>query len=374
MSGLGTRMKAVHHRFAVLDAWRGVAACIVALLHFTGWRASHLDDIAFVRYAWLMVDFFFVLSGFVISHAALGKISDARTATIFMIRRFGRLWPLHLAMLAVFVGLALAKSAATHGAVPAFASYHSLTSVFYNLLMIQGLDTEAAWAWNSPSWSIGVEFYTYFIFVGVCLMAANRRFSTVVPALVLIVLALAILVPVGTMESGNIARCIFGFFVGHLTYLIWKRRKNHVPVLEWLALGLALAIVSFGAIKPLQFLAPPVFAFVVWVFAEEAGFLSRLGKSVAMQNLGAWSYSIYMTHWLGIHVLVGFFPWMEARFGTHTVLSSIWAGDVTAILFLAATIVLSSMTYRYIENPARNYFNRLASGGNVRVSRSSSVV
>jgi peptidoglycan/LPS O-acetylase OafA/YrhL len=52
-------MKAVHHRFAVLDAWRGVAACVVALLHFTGWRASHLDGIAFVRYAWLMVDFFF---------------------------------------------------------------------------------------------------------------------------------------------------------------------------------------------------------------------------------------------------------------------------------------------------------------------------
>lgn len=242
-----------------------------------------------------------------ISHAALGKISDAKTAAAFMVRRFGRLWPLHLTMLALFVALALAKSAATHGAVPAFASYHSLTSVFYNLLMIQGLDTEAAWAWNSPSWSIGVEFYTYFIFIGVCFLAARKRISTTGPAFVLIFLALAILVPKGTMESGNITRCILGFFAGHLTYLFWKRRKNHAPAMEWFALGLAVAIVSFGAITPLQFLAPLVFAFVVWVFAEEPGFLSRLGKSASMQKLGAWSYSIYMTHWLWIHVLVGIF-------------------------------------------------------------------
>ena len=65
---------------------------------------------------------------------------------------------------------------------------------------------------------------------------------------------------------------------------------------------------------------------------------------------------------------------MEARFGTHTALSSIWAGDAAAILFLATTIVFSSVTYRFIENPARDYFNRLANGSSVRVSKSSSVV
>jgi peptidoglycan/LPS O-acetylase OafA/YrhL len=138
------------------------------------------------------------------------------------------------------------------------------------------------------------------------------------------------------------------------------------------AMGLTLAIVSFGGIKLLQFLAPLVFAFVVWVFAAETGSLSRMGKWASLQNLGAWSYSIYMTHWLGVHILVEASPRIEARFGTA--FSSVWAGDAMAVLFLAGTVGFSSMTYRYIESPMRDYFNRLATGSSVRVSKSSSVV
>lgn len=52
-------------RFAVLDSWRGLAACMVALFHLR--VPSHLDGAALVRNASLFVDFFFVLSGFVIT-------------------------------------------------------------------------------------------------------------------------------------------------------------------------------------------------------------------------------------------------------------------------------------------------------------------
>ena len=86
-------MKVLRHRFAVLDAYRGVAASVVAAYHFSLWRgfASHLDHSEIVHSSWMMVDFFFALSGFVISYAALERIRDARSATAFMIRRFGRI-------------------------------------------------------------------------------------------------------------------------------------------------------------------------------------------------------------------------------------------------------------------------------------------
>jgi hypothetical protein len=374
-------VKVVKQRFAVLDALRGVAACLVALFHFLGgYVATHFDGVGFFEGAPLMVDFFFVLSGFVISHAAFGKITDARSATIFLIRRFGRIWPLHATVLAIFVFIVIAKSIMSHGAVPAFGPDRPLISVVYHLFMVQPLNHTAVRVWNVPSWSISFEFYTYFIFVGVCLLAAHTRLSTIGPALGLILLSLALLphhtLVLTDVTPASIFRCVYSFFIGHLTYLFWRRRKSHAPAMEWLALGLAVTCVSFGGVRLLQFFTPLVFAFVIWVFAAEAGFLSRLGKLPIPQKLGLWSYSIYMTHFLGIHVFVSNFPAMAPWLGMKAVYGSdsLWAGDALLLLYLVAVIAFSSATYRWVENPARNYFNRLAGRTDVHVSRSSSVV
>lgn len=79
-------------RYDVLDSWRGVCATIVALMHFNG--LHHLWDLPLLRNAYLFVDFFFVLSGFVISHAYAARIESSSEALRFMVRRFGRVWPL----------------------------------------------------------------------------------------------------------------------------------------------------------------------------------------------------------------------------------------------------------------------------------------
>ncbi len=76
-------------RFAILDTWRGVCASLVALGHCTIY--GHLFDLHFVRGAYLWVDFFFVLSGFVITHAYGERVSSWRQVKAFMLRRFGRL-------------------------------------------------------------------------------------------------------------------------------------------------------------------------------------------------------------------------------------------------------------------------------------------
>jgi peptidoglycan/LPS O-acetylase OafA/YrhL len=70
-------------RYVVLDGWRGIYAILVALFHcplyWHGW------DTLFVRGSWLFVDFFFVLSGFVIAHAYAGKLSSSRDLFAFLI-------------------------------------------------------------------------------------------------------------------------------------------------------------------------------------------------------------------------------------------------------------------------------------------------
>src|SRR5258708_35067428 len=94
-------------RFVVLDSWRGIAACLVALFHLDAY--SHLYEVPFLRNSWLFVDFFFVLSGFIIAANYRQRLSEGFGLGRFLLLRLGRLYPLHLAMLALFVAFALLK-------------------------------------------------------------------------------------------------------------------------------------------------------------------------------------------------------------------------------------------------------------------------
>src|ERR1700746_4045007 len=88
-------------RLVALDSLRGLCALMVALLHINS--VSHISESSFVRQSWLFVDFFFVLSGFVIAFTYLDKIESKAALVEFAIRRFGRVWPLHAAILRLFV-------------------------------------------------------------------------------------------------------------------------------------------------------------------------------------------------------------------------------------------------------------------------------
>ena len=72
-------------RFEVLDAWRGIAALMVAVFHFNA--LHHAAYMPFVRNSYLFVDFFFVLSGFVIAHAYAERLTSGEAIVVFVIDR-----------------------------------------------------------------------------------------------------------------------------------------------------------------------------------------------------------------------------------------------------------------------------------------------
>src|SRR2546428_12039863 len=84
-------------------SWRGIAACLVALFHLEAYSHlvySHLHGVPFLRNSWLFVDFFFVLSGFVIAANYQQRLLDGFGVGRFLLLRLGRLYPLHFAILA----------------------------------------------------------------------------------------------------------------------------------------------------------------------------------------------------------------------------------------------------------------------------------
>ena len=95
-------------RFRALDGFRGLCALVVCLFHFPVY--SHLMAPAFfLPNAQMLLDFFFVMSGFIIAASYGDKLKRWKDVETFAIRRFARLWPLHAAVLAGFVIVELAK-------------------------------------------------------------------------------------------------------------------------------------------------------------------------------------------------------------------------------------------------------------------------
>lgn len=90
-----------------LESIRGLAALLVVFYHIPNWNP--LFDIGIIRNGYLMVELFFVLSGFVIYSAYAGRIGSSKDLMRFQFLRFGRLYPVHLLFLLVYVGFELAK-------------------------------------------------------------------------------------------------------------------------------------------------------------------------------------------------------------------------------------------------------------------------
>jgi len=375
-------------RFTVLDGWRGIAALLVALFHLQA--LGHFYDSSFVRHAFLFVDFFFVLSGFVLMHAYRDRLNDGRQFTDFVVRRFGRIYPLHIAIVMLLVllegGHLLAQSWSGGSALRRpFTEAASPWAIISNALLLQGLGVHDQLTLNHPSWSISAEFWTYLVFGVVCLVAGLRSKTMAVAAALLAGMGAAVVGRyspdfIDTTYGYGFFRCLYGFFVGVLTCMVFKGvqpfrlRPTVATACELLCVAAAVMFVSRAGGGRWSLVSPLVFAAVVGVFALEGGLASRLLNCRPVAWLGTLSYSIYMCHFVvllfmrhgftALQKLSGHAMFVKA--GDHLPdvalisVGGMWTMDALATAYLAVVVGCSAVTYRFVENPGRRYFNRLA--------------
>jgi len=347
-------------RFEVLDALRGLCALLVVFFHLP--VSSHFHALPLTRHGYLFVDFFFVLSGFVIAHAYRERIGSAGDAGRFLIRRIGRVWPLHVVILAAFVLIELCRLVFHFDAVPPFTGDRAPPYLVTNLLLIQAFGIHPHLTWNGPAWSISVEMGCYVLFAAV-LLAAPRRFDLVAIGLAvlgaLIVLSFAPRYMNTTFNFG-LPRAVYGFFLGCLVHRIWSAAPDPGGrLVRWLEPVSLMAAVTYVSLArgPWTVLAPLIFAVCIWVFASEAGRMSRWLSVRPLLRLGHWSYSIYMTHMLVISLMLiaaRKLGWMAGR---RVDFGSVWANDLFALAMIGVIVALSAMTYRWVETPGRDWIN-----------------
>jgi len=148
--------------FEALDGWRGVCACFVVLFHFHGYSPLFAWPLA--RHGFLFVDFFFVLSGFVIAWNYEKRLDSAPAVKRFLVLRLGRVYPLHAFMLLCFVAYELGWLLWGPAGTALFTGGSKPSAIASNLLLLQSLHVHDGLTWNGPSWSISAEFWTYVLF------------------------------------------------------------------------------------------------------------------------------------------------------------------------------------------------------------------
>ncbi len=349
-------------RFKTLDIFRGIFSSFVIFFHMTAFSATPVINNSFFYNAYLFVDFFFVLSGFVIAYT-YQNIDSWPAFGKFYKKRFFRLYPLHVIVLFLFLAINLAKHHAS-GYVHVNQlgydtdNWHSfLTNLFLlNSVKMPGIHDVS---WNIASWSISAEMIAYLVF-GVVVTVINIKKLQVFKSYIYLIIAVGAFVAMAALtHSFNIdntfdygfLRGIMGFFTGVLCFNLYRFIKDKYNAfkplvfntLEPVCLVVTVVLICFGEVlKPINFIFDIFFFITILVFAFEKGWVSAmLNRSGLLHNMGKYSYSIYMIHTL----LLSLFNVVFIRL-LKLPASAYWYLFIVNYLII---YMISAWTYKHIE-------------------------
>jgi peptidoglycan/LPS O-acetylase OafA/YrhL len=284
-------------RFDALDLLRGVAALAVVTLHVT--RPE--GPAPALPHAYLAVDLFFALSGFVIAHAYWQKLIDGEQVARFMLRRLIRLYPLYL--VATLAGALLTLDALLPSGQPERSFDSWLVSLGANLLFLpappgNGGAASGLFPAVFPAWSLFWELVANLIFALLAPRLGWRMLGAILG--VGLVLLVATGAAYGTLDAGvrwdnfwgGGGRVIWTFFLGVALQRFCAGRQSGFALPGWLLGGLLLAVLAVPKIGWGYDVAMAALVLPLLVFL---GAQVR-GRSATGHWLGYVSYALYVLH------------------------------------------------------------------------------
>jgi peptidoglycan/LPS O-acetylase OafA/YrhL len=352
-------------RIEGLTPLRGLAALWVALFHadvilfFRQFGALlDRDRTGLLSQGYLWVDFFFLLSGFIIAHVYGAKLAgpfSPETAWRYLAARFARVYPLHLVTLLLLIPLRVMASmwfpAMRDGSWDSFLAWRAIPS---NLLMTHAMNQHVYLSWNIVSWSIGAEWWTYVAAL-LLVWPIQRRAALLALIAGALLAGLVWLMPARTLDitfDYGFFRCLFEFTLGLALHQAYKAGWGPRGDLPLAALLIAIAL-SLHA-KAADLVLVPLFALLILAAAFNQGRLGRLLATKPLQHLGEISYALYMTH--GVWFMIFWYGLPELR------REGLWApvGWGFALLFLGLSLVSAHLAHTLFEKRARTWlFERL---------------
>lgn len=339
-------------RVEQLTFTRFIAAMAVVFMHFGKhvFPFSH-DSINFlVKAGGLGVSYFFILSGFVMI-IAYGRRKEINFLE-YIKNRFARIYPVYL------LGLMLVLYYIHNIGFEKI----SFTNFLIHLFALQAWTPENALTLNFPGWSLSVEFFFYLLFpLLMNYIYLKKKFATIF-WFVLIFWSLSIwfinwglndnIFYINEKFTHNLLYYapIFHlnqFLIGNLAGIYYlkilqkKNRNNDLAIIFLLLFLVILLKFKLPIDYHNGFLAIIFVPLIILISTNNGSFTSFFNKKTAIY-LGEISYSIYILHY-PVHLFTEYFM---GKFGI--------TGDLKLlVLYIPILIVLSALSYSYIETPLR---------------------
>jgi len=333
---------------------RFLAAVAVVIFHFREeafpFKSVIIKD--FIEYFTVLVSYFFVLSGFILTVNSKDGINVRR----FYINRFARIFPLYLGALLLMLFLLLVARTPKDTI--------SFNKVFLSVFLIQSWFQNYALSYNFPAWSLSAEAFFYVVFPFVIFLLRNKPLRLQLISIVsfwfiMQVLFVWMLLHQNTFVMNNPLFHLSTFLLGIAAGRLFESKQDILAIytskFELLSLVmitvLALLVMSRNPIF-LKFyhngLLAPVFVLFIYTVALSKGRLIKLFANRRLEYLGEISYGIYILQ----------FPVSILVFGIMDRIVKV-SPTVGFYIYLPSLIIISSVTYHFIEKPCRMLIRNL---------------
>ncbi|MDE5971394.1 MAG: acyltransferase [Muribaculaceae bacterium] len=357
-------------RYDLLDGLRGVAAILVIFYHFgEGFATSPVDQM--LNHGYLAVDFFFVLSGFVLGYAYDDRWRKGMTASRFMLRRVIRLHPMVILSVALGAVAYLIQGGVQWDGTP--VSLHwLLVALLLGMLLIPVLPGMGAdvrgngemFPLNGPSWSLFFEYIGSIRYAVWLHRLSVRALRWVVGLSAIGLSALALGNSSGAFHIGfgwsagglgflgGFFRLSFSFSAGLLLCRTFRARR--IRGAFWICSALiaaALACPYVGAANgqpalpnAAYDLACTFLLFPAIVYIGACGFTTDRLSTGLCEFLGRLSYPVYIIHY---PVMYLFYAWVWTNGVT---LAQAWPVCIGLFVLI---IAMAWLSLRFYDEPLR---------------------
>ena len=359
--------------YDLLDGLRGVAALMVIWYHvFEGFAFASNSAIETLNHGYLAVDFFFILSGFVIGYAYDDRWGKSLTMKDFFKRRLIRLHPM------VIMGAVLgAITFCIQGSVQWDGTHVAISMIMLSLLCtiffipaMPGVGYEVRgngemFPLNGPCWSLFFEYIGNILYALFIRRLSNKALTVFV---VLLGVALAAFAVFNVSTYGNIGvgwtldgvnflggslRMLFPFSLGMLMSRNFKPMK--VKGAFWICTIALIALFSVPYLEGLEplcmngvyeaFCVIVAFPIILWIGAS--GTTTDKQSTKICKFLGDISYPVYVIHYPLMYL---FYAWLiENQLYT---LGETWH---VALCVFILSIILAYLCLKLYDEPIRKY-------------------
>lgn len=354
--------------YDLLDGLRGVAALTVVCFHlFEAYATSHLDQR--INHGYLAVDFFFILSGFVVGYAYDDRWTKM-TVREFLTRRLVRLQP--MVVIGALIGAVMFY---TQGCpvwdVSAVPVAMLLVATLMNAFMIPatpGAEIRGVgemYPLNGPAWSLFFEYIGNVLYALFIRRLSTRALAVLVAAAGCGLAAFSVWGPLGdicvgfslTGENivGGSLRLLFAFPAGLLLSRVF--RPVRVRGAFWIGTLAVVVLASVPRIGGSEHLwmngvydalcAVVLFPLIVWIGAS--GKTTDRVTSRICKFLGDISYPLYMVHYPFIYLYYAWVKNENLTFGQSL---------PGAAALVAGSVALAWLCLRFYDEPVRRFLSK----------------